>query len=90
MPFYYHHVPALNGIGFPITEALVEARKISPNIVGSKYNDTDMLGLSNMLNHGFKIYIGGEGNLIAAMALGASGSIGAAVNLSGKTFDAIY
>ncbi len=42
IPFYYYHIPALNGVHLPVTDLLKVAHKEIPNFAGVKYTYLNM------------------------------------------------
>jgi dihydrodipicolinate synthase/N-acetylneuraminate lyase len=84
--FIYHHpdlCPQLN------PELALQLCSI-PNVVGLKYTDYNLYGLSILRQNGFLVFNGRDEVLAAGLLMGATGGIGAFYNLFPETFVRIY
>jgi N-acetylneuraminate lyase len=84
--FVYHHpdvCPQLN------PELVLQLCSI-PNVVGLKYTDYDLYGLSTLRQNGTLVFSGRDEVLAAGLLMGATGGIGAFYNLFPDTFVRIY
>lgn len=63
------------------------ANKISPNIVGCKYTDTDLVDLGLCANSGYNILVGGDPILLSALSAGCDGTIGSSYNFHGNLYN---
>jgi len=84
--FVYHHpdvCPQLN------PELVLKLCSI-PNVVGLKYTDYDLYGLSTLRQNGTLVFNGRDEVLAAGLLMGATGGIGAFYNLFPDTFVRIY
>jgi N-acetylneuraminate lyase len=84
--FVYHHpdlCPQLNA------ELVLQFCSI-PNVVGLKYTDYDLYGLSILRQNGALVFNGRDEVLAAGLLMGATGGIGAFYNLFPETFVRIY
>jgi N-acetylneuraminate lyase len=78
MPFYYYHIPVLNGVGFPMIDLLKNVAKI-PNFAGIKYTHEDFMDFLSCLhfeNGKYDMLWGRDENMLSALAIGAKGAVG--------------
>ncbi|XP_061634571.1 N-acetylneuraminate lyase isoform X5 [Phyllopteryx taeniolatus] len=79
VPFYYYHLPALTGINLPASDLLEGIETLIPSFRGVKFSGTDLMDfgqcVSRILPHWSVLY-GVDEQLLAALALGASGAVG--------------
>lgn len=89
MPFYYYHIPVLNGTNFPMIKLLKIANKSIPNFEGIKYTHEDFMDfLSCMRYEGGKYDMlwGRDENMLASLVLGAKGAVGSTYNYAAPLY----
>ncbi len=84
IPVMLYNVPRNTGVDLPL-ESVVRLSG-HPNIVGIKESGGDLVKIGRLVHEclpGFKVLAGSAGFLLAALALGAVGVIGALANIAG-------
>jgi N-acetylneuraminate lyase len=78
LPFYFYDIPALTGVSLPMPEFLTAGRRKIPNLAGIKWTNADLCAyqLCRHLPGNFDLPWGNDEYLLAALALGATGSVG--------------
>lgn len=54
-PFIYYHYPMMTAVNFSCADVLKHAREASPNVVGAKFSDTNMLDMKRCLDLGMNM-----------------------------------
>lgn len=89
LPFYYYHMPSMNGVTFRVFDFMQEAAERIPNLAGVKYT-FESLGdyhLCNQLSEGrFEFLWGRDEMLLGALAMGAKGAVGSTYNIASGHF----
>ena len=83
LPFYYYHIPVLTGANLPMINFLQEVNGMIPNFTGIKYTHEDFMDYLSCLhfeNGKYDMLWGRDENMLAALALGAKGSVGSTFN----------
>ncbi len=91
-PFYYYHMPSINGIGFPMIEFIKLASKIIPTFNGLKYSHEDMMDYCQCLEfneHKYNIFYGRDEYLLHALSLGAKCAVGSTYNFAAPLFNSM-
>ncbi len=89
MPFYYYHIPVLNGVYFNMIDLLQELHGTLPNLAGIKYTHEDFmdyLSCIHFANGKYDLLWGRDENMLAALALGAKGSVGSTFNYAAPLY----
>lgn len=89
MPFYYYHIPVLNGTNIPMIKLLAEVEGAIPNFAGIKYTHEDFmdfLSCLNFQNGKYDMLWGRDENMLAALATGAKGSVGSTFNYAAPLY----
>lgn len=89
MPFYYYHIPVLNGVGFPMIDLLRELDGTLDNFAGIKYTHEDFMDFSSCLNYGegkYDMLWGRDENMLSALVLGARGAVGSTYNYAAPLY----
>jgi N-acetylneuraminate lyase len=89
MPFYYYHIPVLNGVGFPMIDLLKNVEGKIPNFAGIKYTHEDFMDFLSCLHFQDKKYDmlwGRDENMLAALAVGAKGAVGSTFNYAAPLY----
>lgn len=89
LPFYYYHIPVLNGVGFPMFDLLKAVDNEIPNFAGVKYTHEDFmdfLSCSQYNNGKYDMLWGRDENMLAALAIGAKGAVGSTFNYAAPLY----
>ncbi|QNF32287.1 dihydrodipicolinate synthase family protein [Adhaeribacter swui] len=89
MPFYYYHIPVLNGVNFPMIDLLREVDGRIANFVGIKYTHEDFMDFLSCLHFAYGKYDmlwGRDENLLSALVLGAKGGVGSTYNYAAPLY----
>lgn len=89
MPFYYYHIPVLNGVGFAMLDLLKKADGSIPNFAGIKYTHEDFMDYQSCLNFKggkYDMLWGRDENMLSALVLGAKGSVGSTFNYAAPLY----
>jgi N-acetylneuraminate lyase len=89
MPFYYYHIPVLNGVGFPMIELLKNVEGKISNFAGIKYTHEDFMDFLSCLhfqNKKYDMLWGRDENMLAALAVGAKGAVGSTFNYAAPLY----
>jgi len=92
MPFYYYHIPVLNGVGFAMFDLLQSIGERLPNFAGIKYTHEDFMDYLSCLNYKegkYDMLWGRDENMLAALALGAKGAVGSTFNYAAPLYYSI-
>jgi N-acetylneuraminate lyase len=91
-PFYYYEIPAFTGLTIPTTAYLETALGRIPTFAGLKFSCPDLMLLQEVLAVGdgaLDVLFGVDEQLLAALALGVQGAIGATYNFAAPIFGRI-
>lgn len=89
MPFYYYHIPVLNGVGFNMIDLLQEVDGQIPNFAGIKYTHEDFMDFLSCLHYRegkYDMLWGRDENMLPALALGAKGAVGSTFNYAAPLY----
>lgn len=89
LPFYYYHIPVLNGVNFPMIALLNEVHDSIPNFAGIKYTHEDFMDFLSCLhfqNKKYDILWGRDENMLAALAVGTKGAVGSTFNYAAPLY----
>ena len=89
MPFYYYHIPVLNGVGFAMIELLKNVAGKIPNFAGIKYTHEDFMDFLSCLhfeNGKYDMLWGRDENMLSALAVGAKGAVGSTFNYAAPLY----
>lgn len=90
LPFYYYHIPVLNGTNFPMISLVKELDNKLPNFAGIKYTHEDFMDFSSCLNFGngkYDMLWGRDENFLSALVLGAKGAVGSTYNYAAPLYN---
>ena len=93
LPVYYYHIPVLTGVGFSMIDLLREIEPMLPNFVGIKYTHEDFMDYLSCLHFAdgrYDMLWGRDENLLAALALGAPGTVGSTYNYAAPLYYELY
>ena len=83
LPFYYYHMPPMNGVNFVVTDFLNAASPRIPNLAGVKYTYENLMDYRQCValeNGRFNALFGRDEIMLAALAMGAEGFVGSTYN----------
>jgi len=89
LPFYFYHMPSMNGVHLNIARFLEYARPRIPTLAGIKYTfETmgDYLDALSFADGRYDVLWGRDEMLLGALALGARGAVGSTYNIAGPLF----
>lgn len=89
MPFYYYHIPVLTGASFNMIDLLKLIEGKIPNFAGIKYTHEDFMDFLSCLrfkNGEYDILWGRDECMLAALVLGAKGSVGSTFNYAAPLY----
>ena len=90
LPYYYYHMPSMNGVLFPMMEFLRLADQAIPNLAGIKYTHSDIVDYEQCLRFGdgkFDIFFGRDEFLIDGLTVGARGAVGSTYNIMARLYN---
>ncbi len=83
LPFFYYHIPVLNGVYLSMVSFLKQASEKIPNLAGIKYTHEDLYEFNQCMlleNGKYEMLHGRDETLICGLALGAKGGVGGTYN----------
>lgn len=92
MPVYFYHIPVFTGVRMPMIGLLKRISGMLPNFAGIKYSHGDIMDFMLCLRfeqEKYDILWGREENLLAALAVGAEGSVGSTYNYAAPLYTAL-
>jgi N-acetylneuraminate lyase len=92
MPFYYYHIPVLNGTGFAMYDLLQAVEGLIPNFAGIKYTHEDFMDFLSCLHFAggrYDMLWGRDENMLPALSLGTKGAVGSTFNYAAPLYTAL-
>lgn len=89
LPFYYYHIPVLNGVNFPMRDLLQHIDGTILNFAGIKYTHEDFmdfLSCRHFQNGKYDMLWGRDENMLPALAVGAKGAVGSTFNYAAPLY----
>lgn len=89
MPFYYYHIPVLNGVSFDMINLLSAVDGRIPNFAGIKFTHEDFMDYLSCLrfqNGKYDMLWGRDENMLSALVLGAKGAVGSTYNYAAPLY----
>ncbi|MCO6497589.1 MAG: dihydrodipicolinate synthase family protein [Chitinophagaceae bacterium] len=89
MPFYYYHIPVLNGCNIPMINLLKEADETIPNFAGVKYTHEDFMDFLSCLRFKdgkYDMLWGRDENMLASLSIGSKGAVGSTYNYAAPLY----
>ncbi len=89
MPFYYYHIPVLNGVLFAMLDLLKAIDGKIPNFAGIKYTHEDFMDFLSCMqfrNGKYDMLWGRDENMLPALALGTKGAVGSTFNYAAPLY----
>ena len=83
LPYYYYHMPSMNGLDFQMTDFLAKANSEIPTLTGIKYTHFDIDDFGKSLNYEkgkFDLLFGRDEALLKALPTGTEGAVGSTYN----------
>ena len=83
LPFYYYHIPPLNGFNMSVADLLKAVDKEIPNFAGVKYTNDNLYEFDQckyVANGKFELLHGLDETYLSALAYGFSGGVGGTYN----------
>lgn len=83
LPFYYYHIPGLNGINLPVMELLKYADTEIPNFAGVKYTHDNMYDFDQCFryeNNKYDLLHGLDETYLSGLAYGCKSGVGGTYN----------
>jgi N-acetylneuraminate lyase len=80
LPFYLYDIPEITGVNLSSSSFLANAKQLIPNLAGVKYTNPDLTAVQEciQMNKGaYDILWGADQTLLAGIAFGAAGAVGA-------------
>jgi len=92
LPFYYYHIPGLNGIYLPVMELLKYAEKEITNFAGVKYTHDNMYEFDQCFrykNRKYDLLHGLDETYLSGLAYGCTSGIGGTYNHCFRVYEKI-
>lgn len=89
LPFYYYHIPVLNGVGFSMYDLLQSIEGKIPNFTGIKYTHEDFMDFLSCMqykNGKYDMLWGRDENMLPALSLGTKGAVGSTFNYAAPLY----
>ena len=83
-PYFFYHMPAMNGVNLPMIKYLEQADKKIPSLAGIKFTFENLMDFElcrAYKNDEYNIMHGRDETLICGLALGAIAAVGSTYNL---------
>lgn len=88
-PFYYYHMPSMNGVNLPVAKFLEVAAERIPSLVGVKYSYEDMDDFEACIRVAggrFNVLIGRDELLLDSRTRGSRGAVGTTYNYAAPLY----
>jgi len=92
LPFYYYHMPSMNGVNLPVAEFMRAAGKSIPSFAGIKYSHEDLDELSRCVEEAgsrWEVFMGRDELLLEGLKRGVHGAVGSTYNYSAPLYHRI-
>lgn len=89
LPFYYYHIPVLNGVNFQIIDLLKAIDGNIPNFAGVKYTHEDFMDFLSCMHYQegkYQMLWGRDENMLPALALGTKAAVGSTFNYAAPLY----
>lgn len=89
MPFYYYHIPVLNGVSFPMYDLLKAVHGKIDNFAGIKYTHEDFMDFLSCMHFAegkYDMLWGRDENMLPALSIGAKGAVGSTFNYAAPLY----
>jgi N-acetylneuraminate lyase len=88
-PFYYYDIPTMTGLNHSMPDYLAQAPSKVPTLAGLKFTNADLMAFQKCLavgNGEFDVPYGFDEQMLAALALGATGFVGSSFNFAAPIY----
>jgi N-acetylneuraminate lyase len=88
-PFYYYHMPSMNGVDVPVAKFLEQAAGRIPTLAGVKYSYEDLDDFEACVRMGggrFDVLLGRDELLLDGLTRGAVGAVGSTYNYAAPLY----
>ena len=88
-PFYYYDIPVMTGLNHSMSDFLAQAPATVPTLAGLKFTNADLMSYQKCLAAGggrFDVPYGFDEQMLAALALGATGFVGSSFNFAAPIY----
>jgi len=92
-PFYFYDIPAFTNVSFSMPDFLEHASKRIPTLAGLKFSNPNLMAYQLCLNYDggrFDVPYGIDEWLLAALALGAKGTVGSTYNFAAPLYQRMW
>jgi N-acetylneuraminate lyase len=92
LPFYYYHIPRMNGLDFDMLNFLELAEQRIPSFTGIKYSALTVHNYQSCLeykNGKYNILFGCDEMLLSGLSVGAPGAVGSTYNFAAPLYHRI-
>jgi N-acetylneuraminate lyase len=92
LPFYYYHIPQMNGVSADMVEFLRVAGERIPTLAGLKFTSPllcEMLACIEFQERRFDVLHGRDEMLLAGLAMGAAGAVGSTYNFAAPLYQRV-
>lgn len=89
LPFYYYHMPAMNGVTFAVIDFLKAAHERIPNLAGVKYTFENLMDYRQCVafeGGRYNVLFGRDEILLSALVMGADGFVGSTYNFAAPVY----
>ena len=89
LPFYYYHIPVLNGVNFQMIDLLKAIDGKIPNFAGIKYTHEDFMDFLSCMNYKngkYQMLWGRDENMLPALSLGTKAAVGSTFNYAAPLY----
>lgn len=92
LPFYYYHIPVLNGVNFQMLDLLKAINNKILNFAGIKYTHEDFMDFLSCMNYEngkYQMLWGRDENMLPALSLGTKAAVGSTFNYAAPLYNDI-
>lgn len=89
MPFYYYHIPVLNGVNFQMLDLLKAIDGKISNFAGVKYTHEDFMDFLSCMHYNdgkYQMLWGRDENMLPALSLGTKAAVGSTYNYAAPLY----
>ncbi len=92
LPFYYYHIPSINGVDFAMSAFLKIAQKKLPNLAGIKFSSTVLYEFQECIDYqggAYTMLFGSDEMFLSGLVAGGNGAIGSTFNFAAPLYQKI-
>jgi N-acetylneuraminate lyase len=89
LPFFYYHMPSMNGVSIPVAAFIEEATRRIPSFAGVKYSHDDLDDLVECVKVSkgrAAVFMGRDELLLEGLRCGVSGAVGSTYNYAAPLY----